>query len=1228
MLEQFIDFSKTYNTIELLKVIAAMQLLPTNHSKNVRLEHLARTTLANRNEGAKPVPLDELKRILDDEFPESEYEDRPVNLFTENINFTHGNYIVFPGTATNVTTVLNNLLKAIFCAAEDKKLPKEFIYRVNSAAFLLLSISDIIAKKCGFHRNHSERIKDRLIDLPTPEHFDTLSKAVVFSHTWLLEYSKTWGTDPEIIKEFLIDPNDPNLFGIENDYSPLQYFPILKTGDEYLVIQPTSVPNALVNFIWKDAEKRGYKLALLSIFNDTVWLETSVPIANMLWLPTGMKLPESKPELRCRENVYLIDLNKCAYVCFVDSGYYRQVSRLEDVEVSEEILAHGNFIQERQTEVITYLKKECPDHEFLTLFIVSEVGFSQGYAIPSSEINYISLAFTSTELLHLINYFEEPEPLMLWKFAKAYLELTQNCKIVNIGGILDAFAAYFEHNYSFWPKGEERPGLMCFTPGMCSNFVRTSILKMDIHSALYLEDGQMYYCFVHNYCDYGPFYALIGDRLRTSVYLEGFIVPIWFINDQRETHHERQIRPQLEMFAFWLNKLKAGIDEHFALLTGDEPIMVHIHLDTRYKKEMRVHEIPIIPLDSVYIPIEFIGSICKITIPLELAHWFATPDNEAERKILSSFLNAILVPKDGEKERKIQELIDLEMPKGPAKMVNMLGANNLQLENRHLPTFRPLSEHEVSNIQVNITRSFKVKADPEDLLTRESKSKLASRIATTLHDQLVVKLQEYDPLDMVPILLNYNEACVQQRAVQALDIPPRLSCLGYHSYHAANLFIKEQGRIKTALAVRCLIEFIVADENTTGKKLTNFDDLDELIALMYEMISWAGLSDTIKLGLQDPEMKLLACGRIDVDFDSINDIMLPLTLTKSQIEIDHHNKEFEHLFTQQDSQSTNPNHPEAVEINDAFKKEWGVSFSDIYNFIMDLVHFTRLRNGSTVATDQDSLYEVLQNEEYKWKNEEITYALNVLCLISGWKAGSPPNGYDKSDTYPWRYNRALSFIRRPIVRLTVNEITYYMWSYRHILAAFDNLMTLLTQGILWSPEGGPISKIVKKMNDKKGKAFRNQVCEWFSANTSFEVIPYEVRIGPRAPLHATENLGDIDVMAIDRVNKIVYSIECKNTTESKTPVEFTLEINKYLGSGDKLAKHIKRDEWLKNNLSQLNIFLKDQEVYAIRSVIITAFELPLIYLNKNLALPFISLPKLNMIETSGLEKLFQDGETC
>ncbi|MBL7893862.1 MAG: hypothetical protein JNK50_01120 [Bacteroidia bacterium] len=938
----------------------------------------------------------------------------------------------------------------------------------------------------------------------------------------------------------------------------------------------------------------------------------------MQWnmLPIELSSPSEAMELH--ECIFFFDLNKLAYVCYIES----KDEGISDGQVREILEKRQGTITKTVSE---YVKEEWNfrDIEFLTMYLIPENNQRWSKLLPSPKTRFINTFFTLDELKYICNT-EESDPLTLWKFAKSYTEAITLSRINSKGGNLAVFAGYLQNNCCIWPEDEIRPDIIDFRPLLATRYIERSNERRKEHKAKFRIDGEQKEISVYNYCDYAPFYREVEDTDRNTILLEEFLSPIWFTNDQEETQHSQLISSQLEMLAFWIHVLEPDLKENFTLSINDTPIIVKVIIDSRFKPEMRPRDIlPEKSLDKIQIPITINGSDVEITIPLEMANWYSKSDNQGERHVVFHFLNSILNSKKGNKAEVLKVIIDERIPIGIAKMSSMLGnAKNILMESRHMTSYRKVQPHDVSEIQINLTRAYGIKVDDTLLKTKEGRKKICRDIAAALHGKLIKDLKEYDGMHLLPVLLNYHEACVREKAIKQLDRPARVALFGADAAVIYKEHMEENERTKTALTVRCLVEQIVAYNMVEGDKLPNFDDIDKLIALMSELISWANLSDGIHLDLYDPEMKLLPCGRIDVDYPSINSTMFTFGINRTQIELDQYDSGYVDLFTMTTIEKGDEYSPEVKEVEDAFFAELGMSFLRLHDFLTDLVELVRRNNSSTISIDEEILYEELRKTKFNWTDSEIRTALDYFVLLQGWQIDNPPKGYRKTDTRPWYYNRALSFNRRPIAKLVKGGRTYYTWSYRHLYASFENIYVLMTEGILWNPSNGSISQLVKKYADRKGDEFRGSVLYWLKKNSGFEVFEEEVDIKPGAKLNAKENEGDIDILMVDHTQKVVYSLECKNTAESKSVHDFKADLDKYIEPGGKeyIRKHVDRDAWLKSNIKMLNVYVKNVETYQILSVVITAFDIPLSYSNLS-PLPIISFPRLKIEGIDALKEL-------
>lgn len=228
-----------------------------------------------------------------------------------------------------------------------------------------------------------------------------------------------------------------------------------------------------------------------------------------------------------------------------------------------------------------------------------------------------------------------------------------------------------------------------------------------------------------------------------------------------------------------------------------------------------------------------------------------------------------------------------------------------------------------------------------------------------------------------------------------------------------------------------------------------------------------------------------------------------------------------------------------------------------------------------------------------------------------------PKGFDDKDILPWRYNRALSYVRRPLLKVTYpgdNQATYH-WGFRHTFRSYMQFTNLIDSGKLRVAEKGSIeTNVISYFVERNGKRYRKKVFDWFKQNTDLRVIDYEVKIDIHGHLVADINYGDIDVMVIDDNLKVIYAIECKNTASARVIHEMKTELDSYIGQdgqGGHILKHLNRHNWVIEHNKQLIKYVDSPDAYTFKSLVLTSNIIPAIYLAKNrAALPIYSFQDL------------------
>jgi len=305
-----------------------------------------------------------------------------------------------------------------------------------------------------------------------------------------------------------------------------------------------------------------------------------------------------------------------------------------------------------------------------------------------------------------------------------------------------------------------------------------------------------------------------------------------------------------------------------------------------------------------------------------------------------------------------------------------------------------------------------------------------------------------------------------------------------------------------------------------------------------------------------------------------------------------------------------------TEYETAFKAEFGVTMTRIVEFhrCLTLLGF---RQKTAVPHLRLSEFKSKLEDVLGWSSTEIDSATKLFSLVPRGKWEKAPDGFDvKKDIWPWRYNRRLSYVRRPlIIGPEPKDDPMVFWGPRHTEEASKQLLALVTRGRykLCEHSSKEMKTLIGRIRDEAGKAFTNEVEKWFDENTDWQVES-EVPIGPGEALNSQNDLGDIDILAIDRINKRIFSIECKNVNYGRNSREIANEIERLMGgkevSDSWIKKHFKRSEWLRNNIGILSsVYNLQSESFKVRSFFLTAEELPATYV-RDMPLPFVSFTHL------------------
>ncbi len=697
--------------------------------------------------------------------------------------------------------------------------------------------------------------------------------------------------------------------------------------------------------------------------------------------------------------------------------------------------------------------------------------------------------------------------------------------------------------------------------------------------------------------------------------------PIWFMPAE-STGSKAEV--YINGLLYWLNELYDHIKDYIDPL-GHQPILFVVSMDKAFDalEDLDIYDDQ--PINIKY-SIDKKRRRIDMLIPVEIVQYTSSAYNQGERYLMGFILDMLgeLMQELGIGTKLAPEdcvyIIETVMPLGNRKMIIMAtGERDLKVAEIDIDEARTIPKSDISFLLENqvIWLNNPVPI-PKKITDPTEKTKLFNDLVLVHFHKLQAQLKNYDGLSLLLFLMRRHEALIQSRSHRKINYPVKHSCYGKY-YDVYKEFAETESNLNfSSLAARVLIEF-VACLMPKGDKVINDDDVDMLLAQAGQVVHYGALSDEIKYGIREMEVGLLPSGRIGINRSAGKKAFDDFTDQVYGEEFDGYAEDFAQSFYRRCCKLKEVNQRDDYHehVNTVFKQQWGIGLYDLASVSHFIAYYLYGQGKSVAALNEREFLETLKKEA-DFTDEELHGYVRQLSFLQRSDILKPPEGYAAQDIFPWRYNRKLSYLMKPLIRVKKDDDYLLIVSARHLWMAAENLIGAFGKGILKvNKEDKRIGQLIAEQNGIKGKEYKQEVYNWLTQNTLTTVIPHEVRISPRGYFRALSDLGDIDVLVIDDDKKIIYSIECKNTHQSKVAYEYRMELDNYLGIAPKkglIAKHINRDKWLKENKSLVLTRLGLPDTYRIHSLVVSNHALP----TQFLASPGITILSFYELKKNGL----------
>lgn len=341
-------------------------------------------------------------------------------------------------------------------------------------------------------------------------------------------------------------------------------------------------------------------------------------------------------------------------------------------------------------------------------------------------------------------------------------------------------------------------------------------------------------------------------------------------------------------------------------------------------------------------------------------------------------------------------------------------------------------------------------------------------------------------------------------------------------------------------------------------------------ALALEIVTFGMHSDSIHYGLSDLRLSILESGRLgraEKQFREARDRHIR-TLTSEQISRIVGRQG--HAGQLAGSPGVEP--PRIViELDEAAVDEFGFTVTQIGDFLSAVrLVGSEVSHGSCALLELVFICRIAETLE---RDEAYVQGMLQMFVLEPRNAFlCPPQGFALADVYPWRFNRGLSYARRPLIRRSTKAGTEVLWGNRHVDGCWKNFLSLCLTGRL-KAQSLKMRQFSGRLRHSQGESFNDSVADLARDELGLRVERRVKKLGQ----FRLQNLGDIDILAADKHRKVLKVIECKDLSAARTPHELANEVKALLndrpGDPSIVTRHQKRVQWVREHINDAIDFM-------------------------------------------------------
>jgi hypothetical protein len=666
----------------------------------------------------------------------------------------------------------------------------------------------------------------------------------------------------------------------------------------------------------------------------------------------------------------------------------------------------------------------------------------------------------------------------------------------------------------------------------------------------------------------------------------------WWIKYEgpQEDVHARRVAVQLwELVQNWIWRSTNALEEALPGLPIG-PILVTLKMDgTLTPSELLVAEYP----DNLVIP-NVTGSGNEVLIACT-SHYlvaFRRANNFGDRLMVRALIRgAYLLVGQTPQAADINRLESTIVPSDSARFFHAIPPRTLSddlLNRLDLPTPQFVPPEDRAWSQLGLAPSVQAHAPGTRLKGKAASTVILAAVDAVWH-RIRDKLRTRDRFSVIRRCLENHASIEKDRSQWSITASALLALHEDTSdvVHAANR--READRARTAIATRVLVEMAICECPINARRCDALDH-DELLANIVTLVEIASFGDALHYDLAPTGVELAKNGMLIFDRDFLERVQQPYMRDTGERTFRTAAGRYGAAF----DAGERPSKPTGIDrFEEVFRIEYGLTLRRLGRFALQISQVAIDRSEFPLLMRSSQLRSILLDDAEEKLDANLAIEKLTLPIRSQWDEHSPKNATRK-DWYPWRRNRRLSLMARPIIQLTQDEDPVCVVS-PNMVEATARYLSQAYEGLLPSSLFYTADMVawLGYAADRRGHEFNNEVADLLRSGGFQALANVEM-----SRLGAPSTFGDVDVVAWRTGNDTCWLVECKSLTKDLTIGEIGERVREYADmtptKRGPLRRHLNRVEFLQANPQALATLVNAKRM-RLRSAIVTERLSPLQY---------------------------------